>query len=326
MNFSTALPLIQKSQRVLVVTHKNPDGDGIGSVLGLTLGLEQLGKEVCPFVDDPISETYQALPGHEKVKPSLPSSPQAFDLAISLDAADFTRLPEAAKDFLLKRNYPLLNFDHHPGNKEFGEVNVVESAAASTTSLVFRLLKALRVEITKPIAELLYVGHLVDTGRFSFQNTRAETLAEASELVAAGADPYRLNSLLYFHHPITHLRLLGRALDNLRLDREARIAWSRITRLDLDAANADAADFEGIPEFLLTTAEADIAILFGENHADDRIRISFRSRDAIDISRVAVSLGGGGHKNASGAQLRGTLDSVVGLVLDTTRRMRSEIS
>ncbi|MGH8104393.1 MAG: DHH family phosphoesterase [bacterium] len=203
---------------------------------------------------------------------------------------------------------------------------MVEPSSASTTSIIFRLLKALKVNITKPIAELLYVGHLVDTGRFAFQNTTAQTLAEAAELAAAGANPYRLNALLFSSHSITHLKLLGRALENLTLDEEAGIAWSRITRHDLDAAHADASDFEGIPEFLLTTADADIAILFGENHADDRIRISFRSRDTIDISKVAVVLGGGGHRNASGAQVRGSLSSVIAHVVETTGRMRAEIS
>lgn len=307
--------LLQSAQNILLVTHKNPDGDGVGALVALSLSLERASKRIFPVIEDPISPVYSSLAGAEKIQRTLPPDTDKIDLGFSLDAADMMRFTPTVREVLEHRRFPLVNLDHHPGNQGFGDFNILDAQACSTAMLVFRFLKEVQLTITPDIASALYVGYLIDTGRFSFQNTTAETLRDAMELIQLGADPYRMNSLLYFSLPRSHLKLLGRSLERFSLLNGTRLGWSQLHRQDFQDVNADPSDVEGIPEFLLTGQDVDIILLFVESIQDDRIRISFRSKGDIDISHLARALGGGGHRNAAGAQMPGPLQEVIQYVL-----------
>jgi len=315
MNKDKIQNLLRSARNILLVTHKNPDGDGIGALVALTLSLERVSKRTFPVIEDSISSIYSSLAGVEKILRTLPSDMEKIDLGFSLDAADMMRFTPAVREALEHRRFPLVNLDHHPGNQGFGDYNILDSQACSTAMLVFRFLNEVHLPITPDIASALYVGYLIDTGRFSFQNTTAETLGDAMKLVQLGADPYRVNSILYFSLPRSHLKLLGRTLERFALLNGTRLGWSQLYRQDFLEVNADPSDVEGIPEFLLTGRDVDIIVLFVESLQNDRIRISFRSKGDIDISHLAKAFGGGGHRNAAGAQLTGPLQEVIQNVL-----------
>lgn len=306
--------LISASRKVLVTSHRNPDGDAVGSVVGLTLCLEDLGKEVLPVISDSIGENYAFLDGVAKIR-TVPDPDFAPDLLIAVDTADLDRLYPSVRPLFEKPYVPTINIDHHPTNTRFAQANLVEPAAASTSEILFMLLKTFGYPIRPPVANALYVGLIVDTGGFAFQNTTPRALRNASEMVDLGASPYTAHRFVFNTRSGPHMKLLGRVLEKSVFDESLGLVYAVVTRPDLEETGAHSPDFEGVPEFLLTQRGAKIAILFAEGRVDRAIRISFRSHDQWDVSQIAAQFGGGGHRNAAGALPEGTLSDVVPRVL-----------
>jgi phosphoesterase RecJ-like protein len=299
---------IADAERILIICHISPDGDAIGSLLGLGLALRPRKASVVMACADPVPEQYQHLPHAD----AIVQAPQGtFDLVISLDCSDPQRMG-SAYDAEALAGLPLLNIDHHKTNLFFGTENWVEPTAAATAQMLVSLLRALDIPFTVEVATCLLFGILTDTLGFRTPNTTPDIMQAAVELTRAGAPFSELTDRAFGHRPMGAVRVWALALQRMQL--EGHILWSEITqemrRLAGYAADGDA----GLVSFLGTADEADIAVVFSELK-DGRVDVSMRAIPEYDISGVALSLGGGGHPQAAGCTLPGPLSVAQSRVL-----------
>lgn len=303
---------IRARQRFVVTSHARPDGDGIGSALACGQILRAMGKDAEVVMYDGVPRIYQNLPFasraiHAKEVP-------ANDAVILLEC-DGTRraLLEG-----LEKCY-LINIDHHVSGRNFAHVNWIDSSVMATAELVFRLARLACVPVDRDIATCLYTALMTDTGSFMFEGTNEHTFTVARELVLAGADPAHCARPIYFGHSTAKMRLLGAALSNLH--REGPLAWIWVTQEQMHRFGAREEDCEGLVNYALSMADAQVAIFFREL-PDQRFRVSLRSKGEVNVSTVAEYFGGGGHKCASGCSLEGPLAVAVSRIVD---RLRAEV-
>lgn len=314
---------ISEARDILVVCHVSPDGDAIGSLLGLGLGLEQLQKRVTLACADPVPNDCRHLPHWEAIlalhepgiRRRLCESPSAFDLLITLDCSDVDRVGAACSADGLNGAY-IINIDHHPTNTLFGEINWVDPSAAATAQLVVQLIAALGVSYTTDMATCLLNGLVTDTLGFRTSNTDAEVVETATLLIKAGASLSDLTEQIFNHRPINTIRMWSAALQNIHLI--DRILWCEITQEMRQSTGYQDDGDAGLASFLNTANEADIAVVFDELR-DGQINVSMRCAPGHDVSRVALSLGGGGHAQAAGCTLSGPIESARSTVLNMLR-------
>ncbi len=295
---SQAVPLIRSSPRIYLGTHLRPDGDALGSLLGLALALEASGLQVARLCMHPCPENYCFLPGAERLASQAPDWPA--DLGIAVDCDGLKRLGSVEEAFAALPH--LVDIDHHATEQSFGDVRVIDPTAAATAEIVYELILQLGVPITPDIATCLYAGVLTDTGRFSFSNTTPRSFAVAAELVAHGANPAQIADRIYFQRSYASARLLGIALSRLRLDRDGQIISSVLHAADFTETGALQADTEGIIDRIRMVGGPLVAAFFTQTE-DGETRVSLRSNGRPDVSRVALKFGGGGHAPAAGCTL-----------------------
>jgi phosphoesterase RecJ-like protein len=211
----------------------------------------------------------------------------------------------------------LINIDHHASGRSFGALNWIDENACAVAAMIYRLAKAAEVKITPTMATCLYTAIISDTGAFTYSSTTADTFALAHDLAAHGANPSQIARDLYFSNPESKIRLLGTALSNLRID--GPVAWSWVTTSDMDKAGAGAEDCEGVVNYLISIAGVESAVFLRELPSVDQYRLSIRSKGRIDVSQVAESFGGGGHRSASGCTLDGPLTAATERILHQLR-------
>lgn len=303
---------LRRGRRSLLTSHLNPDGDAIGSEVGLARLLTQWGQEVVIWNHDPTPGVYRSLVGseHIHVGPEPPAGfPEAFDHAVVLECThpERTGLEEPLAAL------PLINIDHHLGNEGYGEVNWIDPAAPAVGAMIFRLARGQGMELDRQTANALYLTLVTDTGGFRYANTTAEAFEAAAALVRHGARPETISHWLYESQPESALRLLGEMLQTLEVAAEGRIASAWLSREMSRRSGARAGDSEGLIDYLRSIAGVEAAVLFRQLE-DARFKVSLRSRGAVDVQRVARRFGGGGHKNAAGF----TSDLVRGELYDRT--------
>jgi len=290
--------VMREGERFLVCSHSRPDGDAVGSVLAMGMLLEQLGKRVDLVTADRIPVVYRGLPGADRMRTAMRvHGPYDAVILLECDGVERTRLEGLEKFFLI-------NIDHHASGIEFAHINWIDHDAACVGEMVFRLYKALDVQVTPDAANCMYTTVLTDTGGFIYGGTKASTFELARELTLAGADPIRIAQQVYFSTPMSKLLLLGAALQNLH--REGRLAWLWVTHQDMVRSCALEEDCEGIVNFALSIGEVEAAAFLREL-PENRIRVSLRSKGKINVAEIAERLGGGGHENAAGCTLDGPL-------------------
>ena len=292
---------IRKAQRILVVTHVSPDGDAIGSLLGLGWALEGLGKEVILACADPVPRHYRYLPGSGRIVQA--PDPTGVDLVISLDGSDRERMG-AAYDANRLQGVPLANIDHHVTNVRFGTWNWVDPSKASTAQLVLDLVDHLGIPLDGQVALCLLNGLVTDTLGFRTPNTGPGELAAAMRLMEAGASLRRVMHHAFNRRPFSSIRLWGLALQTVRLD--GRVIWAEVTQEMQRLAGGSDVGNGSLVNFLIAAEGADVAVVFTEKE-DGRVEVGFRSVAGVDVSGVALSLGGGGHPQAAGCTLSGPL-------------------
>jgi phosphoesterase RecJ-like protein len=292
---------IAAAQRILVIGHVSPDGDAIGSLLGLGLALRRRGIGFRLACADPVPQQYRHLPNWEWIT----QTPQgAFDLVVSLDSSDPKRLgsvydPQAQSDV------PILNIDHHATNLRFGALNWVEPTAAATAQILVRLVRALGVSIDAQIGTCLLTGIVADTLGFRTANTTPEVIETALELMRAGASLAPVMDRVFNHRSVGTIRMWSLALQRMHLD--GPVLWTEITQDLREQAGYGEDGDAGLVSFMVTADEADVAVVFCEL-VDGQIDVSIRASPPYDISRVALSFGGGGHAQAAGCALPGPLE------------------
>ncbi|MEV0212212.1 bifunctional oligoribonuclease/PAP phosphatase NrnA [Micromonospora sp. NPDC050695] len=305
--------------RVLLICHVNPDGDALGSMLGFGLGLLRLGVGAlqATFPGPPeVPEPFRGLPGLELLVPSSDADP-APDLVICFDAASESRLGELAGR--LTSAGAALVLDHHASNDGFGTVNLVDPAAAATSVVAEQLLARLGVPLDRAIAECLYVALTTDTGSFRFEATTPAVHHLAARLLATGISPGDISRRVFDTRPFGAVRLFGEVLGRARLEPAAvggrGLVWTFATLDDLARHDQRPYVLEALIDSVRCTAEADVSCVLKQVRPDEWA-VSMRSKGAVDVSRVAVVLGGGGHRFAAGFTGRGTAEQVIGSIRD----------
>jgi len=301
--------------RFLVVTHENPDGDALGSLVATTVALRQLGKDVEMFLSGssaiPQEYSFMQLDG---VLRELPAD-VAERVLVAVDCAKADRIgPDPAP---VEQTKLVIDIDHHHDNTRFGAVNLIVSDASSTGEVLRDVFAELGVKITPEIAEPLYIALVTDTGRFQYTNTTPKSLRLAAELVEAGADVHAVFQQVYESVEFAKLKLLARALDRARVLESGRIVVSHLLRTDFADVGAVEPYSEGIIDYLRAVEGAELAVLIREPPRDDGPlrRISLRaSVDELDVSAIARLFGGGGHRQAAGFSSEKSIDEITELV------------
>jgi phosphoesterase RecJ-like protein len=311
-DFAAVLDALRANERFLVVTHENPDGDALGSMLGATLGLRALGKDVVMHLagDAPLPGEFGFLP-FEELRRDLPDDLEQRVL-LTVDCANVRRIGPGTD--AVDRARLVLNVDHHHDNSRFGNANLIVADASSTAEIVRDLLVELGVALTPDIAEALYVGLVTDTGRFQYANTSPKALRLAAELVEAGADVHGIFQHVYERVQFAKLKLLARALDRAQLYEGGRLLITYLLRADFAEVGAEEPYSEGIIDYLRQAEGAELVALIREPPTDGgpTHRISLRSsKDEVDVSAIARQRGGGGHRQAAGFSSEQPIDEIV---------------
>jgi bifunctional oligoribonuclease and PAP phosphatase NrnA len=308
---------IREHDRFLVATHENPDGDALGSLLALTMGLRALGKDVVMFLsgDLPLPVEYGFMPLDDLVRGAAPAD-TGERVLLAVDCANASRMGRAA-DALLQA--PLvIDIDHHHDNTRFGQINCVVADASSTGEIVRDLLAELGVPLTPELAEPLYVALVTDTGRFQYSNTTAKAHRLAAELLEAGVDVQRVFRGVYESIQFAKLKLLARALERAQVYDGGRVVVSYLLATDFAEVGAEEPYSEGIIDYLRAVEGAELAALIREPPRPDapRHRISLRANaDELDVSAIARASGdGGGHRQAAGFSSELSVDEITDFV------------
>ncbi|MGN9809641.1 DHH family phosphoesterase [Micromonospora sp. BQ11] len=303
--------------RVQLICHVNPDGDALGSMLGFGLGLRHQGVRQlrATFPGPPeVPEPFRGLPGLDLLVPASEAYPDP-DLVVCFDAASESRLGELVDR--LETAGTALVLDHHASNTRFGGVNLVDPYAAATSVVVEELLTRLGVPLDASIAECLYVALSTDTGSFRFEATTPAVHAMAARLLATGIRPGDISRRVFDTRPFGAVRLFGEVLSRARLEPAAAaghgLVWTYATLDDLTRHDQRPYILEALIDSVRCTAEADVSCVVKQTGPGEWA-VSMRSKGAVDVSRVAVALGGGGHRFAAGFTGRGTAEEVVGSI------------
>jgi phosphoesterase RecJ-like protein len=307
---------IHSARRILMVTHVAPDGDAIGSMLGLAWLLSGQGKELTLACEDPVPRAYAWLPGSGQI---VQRGQGSYDLLISLDCSDVHRMGRVVDEGMA--GTPLLNIDHHITNTRFGVVNWVDPSSVATAQMILVLADIMDLEVTQPAAVCLLNGLVTDTRSFRTSNVDTAAIRAALRLMEAGASLSEITWRALDQRPFASIRLWGEAIGQSHL--EDGILWTSVTRAMRRQWALDENGGSGLVNFLSGVREAKVVILFTERQ-DGTIDVGMRAVPSHDVAQVAVRLGGGGHPQASGCTLEGDLAQVRERVLTEVRRSLAE--
>lgn len=302
--FGKLTDFISEHESFLLMTHRGPDGDAIGSALGMAHYLKSIGKRIGLVDQDEVPRRLRFLPGSDWFfiadDAAACDESQIFEAVITLDAADEKQLGSANE--WIQNGKPILNIDHHFTNSLFGHVNVVDMDAASSTQVVYNYLKFINATFTYEIAISLYTGLVTDTGGFRHGNTTAAVHEMAADLLTYEIQPFEISDRVLTARTIQGLRLTQIALQTLEMDESGRLAWVTITREQMQSCGAKDEDLEELIELPRSIETVEVAVLFKEREDGD-IKISLRSKYLVDVSQIALYFGGGGHQRAAGCTL-----------------------
>jgi phosphoesterase RecJ-like protein len=298
---SQVVELIENKLNFAITTHVRPDGDGIGSSLGLCWLLRSLGKTAEVIVRDPIPVSYRELPGAQEIR-TVAEVDKNYDAIFVIECSDINR-PGIRK---LEEQFTV-NIDHHATSEHFGTINWIDATASAVGEMIYNLCKAIGGRVTKEIAECVYMALVTDTGSFHFPNTTERTLKVASELVKVGVKPAQISEAVYNSYPWSRIELMRQVLATVKRDASGRVAWMRQTLEMSENSGAVDGDNNGFVNIPLAAKEVE-AVVYMRETFPNTYRVSLRSKDGINVARVAEKFGGGGHKNAAGCRVSGDWD------------------
>lgn len=305
---------IRKCRQILVTAHIMPDGDSIGSLLGLGLGLQAAGYHATMFSADGVPNRFRFLAGTEQVASGqLPAGD--FDCVIALDCSDHLRLSPVWDQ--LKDKF-VINIDHHPTNTLYGSMNHLDTSASATGELVYALLRELEISLNEAVAAAIYVAVSTDTGSFKFESTTARTHHIAAALLRAGVRPGRITPQLFDRRSRAAIFALRQALCSLTFSEDGKIAWFIITEEDMERAGAMDEDLDGVVNYAKNIEGVEAGLLFRQKK-DGTVKVGLRSH-TIDVGKVAAALGGGGHARAAGCSVEADLQGAVKTVFAALAR------
>ncbi len=308
-----AITALQRARTVAIVSHRDPDGDTIGSAIALGLGLEGAGKRVSLHCADAVPEAFDFLPASARFSRE---APRAVDLVTTVDFGDASR----AK-FELPKDIPLLNIDHHATNAGFGTVNYVDVSSPATAQIVALLIDAAGLRWSSEMATAALLGLMTDTGSFQFPSTNPTSHAVAARLLERGADLASITQNVFRTRPFAGIKLFGLAFERLISEADGRLVHSWVRGQDFITVGAKPEDVTGLVEQISRSKGMRVAVLFNEE-LPGQVKLSLRTSaepPSVDAAELASRFGGGGHVRAAGALVKGTLDQVRERVLREAR-------
>jgi len=297
--------LINRGNKFLITTHIDPDGDALGSSFSMYYALEGLGKTANVYLKDPIPYMYEFLPQPIRTEHEFPVN--KYDAVFVLDCGDLRRVGNGFEG--IRHLGPIINIDHHRTNDTFGAVNLIDKNASSTAEIIYKLLGELKISITPDMAINIYTAIFTDTGSFSYDNTGSDAFLICEEMLRIGVKPSFVSQMVYENNPKERYLLLGMVFSTMEMYCQDRIAVAYITEEMFKKTNTDKNYSEGFVEYLRGIRGVEAAILIREVNKK-QYKLSMRSKGIVDVASICESFGGGGHKNAAGCSLEGTLEEV----------------
>ena len=298
--------LLKAAKKLVIVSHVSPDGDTLGSSLALMHALRMLGKDVIMNVDDDISTVYSFLPGIDEYRRFATEEPVDADLLVIIDASSADRAGNAME---VVKSPAVLNIDHHKTNTRFADYLYLDSDAAATAEIIYSLLLEMDIKITRDIATCIYEGIYTDNGSFKYSNTTSNTLKTAADLLNYGVNPSQISDNMELKSR-SQVEMLRKVLETLTFLKDGKIAYIEIP-LELYDHNVETDTFISYPRYV---EGVEIALLFKQVE-ENLTRVSFRSKD-IDVAKIALSFGGGGHKKAAGCSVYAPLKEAEKVILE----------
>jgi phosphoesterase RecJ-like protein len=303
---------IRERRRFVLSSHVRPDGDAIGSQLAMAYALRAMGKDVRIVNRDAAPGPLMTFPGVAGIE-IAPDAGSGFDAAIIMECGDLARTGVSG----LERGF-VINIDHHPGNTGYGQINWFDPSAAACGEMVFDLVAALGVPLSVEIATHVYVAILTDTGSFHFSSISPRTFEICKQALEAGVDPVQIARTVFDSSTMARLKLFGSVLNAMQVDASGQIAVLYIDQAVTRAAGGSNDDTDGLINEPLTVKEIQ-AVIFFKHVEGDEYRVSMRSKGAVDIGAVAKTFGGGGHKNAAGCTVKGSIDALTTMFVEKVR-------
>jgi phosphoesterase RecJ-like protein len=300
--------VINKSQKILLITHRNPDGDAIGSILAIQNFLLSLNKEINSFCITKPTENFNYLQNIENIENNIENLEDNYDLAIILDCGDLgmTKITEKVKQINFK--FGIANIDHHYTNPKFGNINIVISKASSTAEIIYQIMRTSNIKITPAIATALLTGIVTDTGNFAYQSTTKQSIETASRLLSIGADFEGISKANIYNKTIDILKLWGIVMRRIVFNKELRMVTTALFKKDLENLKLSEEAGEGISNYLNNLSKKNKFSLLLKEYEIGKVKGSLRTtNDDIDVSAIAQKFGGGGHKKAAGFEVKGKL-------------------
>ncbi len=314
MTLDEILEEIKKAGSIVLLTHETPDGDAIGSSLGLKLALEKLGKNA-DLIMTSYAKTFNFLPEVDKIKTE--SDIKEYDLAISLDCATFKRLDnreyfENAKETIV--------IDHHGSNNMYGDINYVNPVAPACSEILLAILSYYEIDIDVKIGTCLMTGIITDTGGLQYPATTADTFEYAAELLRKGVDIADICKRTLQTKTKANFELQKRVMDRMELLEDGKVAFSYINQKDLDEVNAEEGDHEGLVNIGRSIEGVEVSIFIRQKDNENAYKVSMRSGSYVNVSDVCLMFGGGGHPRAAGALIQGSVEQVKEKLLNEVRK------
>lgn len=311
--------IVKRGKRFFLVSHNDPDGDAIGSLLALGEALTLSGKEVVLFNEGPIPDSMFFLEGIEKIEERFnPESESEFDALFVLDCGTLERVGEISSTISTIK--PLINIDHHENNSRFGDVNLVDMNSSSVGEIIYRLIQVADLPMSEKIAEDLFVAIQTDTGSFRYGNTTKEAFTIAAEMVGWGINPWKISRRVMDEYSLKKLRLLALTLETVEIFHTGKVGLITITQQMFSKARADSFDSERFVDYPRFISGVEIGVLIKEL-GKDYYKFSLRSNDWVNVADLAYHFGGGGHPKAAAFTRHGNLDSIKQEFLDKAQEV-----
>lgn len=302
------ISVIKRSEKILLITHRNPDGDAIGSILATQNLLLSLNKKVTSFCITKPAENFNYLQNIEDIENNLQNLNPEYDLGVILDCGDMGMSKISNELKQIKFKFGLANIDHHYTNPKYGDINIVISQASSTAEIIYQIIRISKLKITPPIATALLTGIITDTGNFAYRSTTKQSIETASQLLSIGADFEGITKANVYNKTIDVLKLWGIVMKRIVFDKNLKMVTTALFKKDLDDLNLNEEDSEGISNYLNNLSKTNKFSLLLKESETGKVKGSLRTtRDDVDVSAIAQKFGGGGHKKAAGFEVEGKL-------------------
>lgn len=289
--------MVRKSRKIILACHMHPDGDAIGSMLGLGLGLAKINKNVVMLCPDRIPERYLSLPGARRVRQRYHD---VADLGISVDCGSIVQLSRLKNAF--EQSKRIVEIDHHAYRSQFGDIQLIDGKACSVSEIIYLLLKELGVKLDKKIGECLMISTLVETWSFSRPDVQAATFHFCHELMHLGVNFASVSERYYWTKRISAVRLTGLCFTRIRTKARGRLAWTILYQEDFEHFKGKQEDVDAVADEMMLIADVEVTIVFREIE-DNMLRVSLRSKHDINVGPLATLYGGGGHRDVAGCRI-----------------------